>query len=207
MKRLLFAVLAILACVSVVGCSRLYDYQVDALDHFDIGYSEKLQRAFVASYHWDGADETKRIVIPDEYNGMRITELGGYYGLGVPCYFGVEIPKAYLNALCPEASQWFHSNVYERIGSVDTVYLSFDLHIGKNIEEFVEYDLNWFYEGDFFDGQEYQPKTIIVLLYYVTCDEANETFYAKDGKLYRRQDDQLVSDIFYYDFAPEGYRE
>lgn len=178
----------------------LYDnYQNNAINGFDVAYSEVLDEAFVDTYHWDGTDEAKNIVIPEEYNDMKITALGGYYGRGVPCTFGIELPESYTETLCDEANYWTSSWDYEDVGSVDTVYLNFNIHLSKNVEEITLHSLDTFREGKYFDGEEYHTKIIIVLLYKFTCDEDNETFYAKDGKLYYREDDSVVSDILYFD--------
>ena len=191
-------------CFTFTGCSLLFDYQNDAIDNFDIGYSDVLNEAFVSSYNWDGTDETKKIVIPEEYDGLKINALGGYYGRGVPCAFGVDLPDSYLNDLCGEVDRWVCSDVYEDVESVDTIYLNFDLHISKNIEQITKHTLDCFYEGTYFNGEDYPSKIIVALLYNITCDEGNKTFYAKDGKLFYRQNDELVSDILYFDHKFEN---
>lgn len=199
MKKLLASFGCFVICLSFTGCSLLFDYQNDAIDNFDIGYSDVLNKAFVSSYNWDGTDETKNIVIPEEYNGIKITALGGYYGRGVPCAFGIDLPDSYQKDLCDEVNQWIRSDIYEDIESADTIYLNFDLHISKNIEQITEHTLDCFYEGAYFDGEDYDLKIIVILLYNITCDDGNKTFYAKEGKLYYRQNDELVSDILYFD--------
>ncbi len=206
MKKLLVLFLCVFTCLTFTGCSLLFEYQTDAIDNFDIGYSEILNKAFVSSYNWDGTDETKKIVIPEEYNGTRITALGGYYGRGVPCAFGIELPDSYQNNLCGEVNQWICSDIYEDVESVDTIYLNFNLHISKNIEQITKHTLDCFYEGAYFDGENYDSKIMVVFLYNITCDERNKTFYAKDGKLYYRQNDNLVSDILYFDFDFENHK-
>ena len=202
MKKLLVAFLSVCVSLSFAGCSLLY--QLNAIDNFDIGYSKVLNEAFVSSYNWDGVCETKNIVIPEEYNGIKITALGGYYGRGAPHPFGVSLSESYKNDLCSEANQWFGSKTYKDVESVDTVYLNFNLHISKNIEQITEHTLDHFYEGTYYDGENYHSKIIVVILYNITCDEDNNTFYAKDGKLYYRQNDSLVSDILYFDHEFES---
>ncbi|MBP1573137.1 MAG: hypothetical protein J6A55_04970 [Oscillospiraceae bacterium] len=200
MKKFSMFLVCVIALLSLTGCSMLYDnYQNNAINGFDVKYSEVLDEAFVDTYHWDGTDEAKNIVIPEEYNDMKITALGGYYGRGVPCAFGIELPESYTETLCDEANRWTSSRNYEDVGSVDTVYLNFNIHLSKNVEEITRHSLDTFREGEYFDGEKYHTKIIIVLLYKFTCDEDNETFYAKDGKLYYREDDSVVSDILYFD--------
>lgn len=178
----------------------MYDYQMCAVKNFDVGYSKILNNAFLSSYNWEGSEETKNIVIPEEYNGIPITELGGYYGRGVPCAFGVSFSESLLNNLCDEANEWFVSEIYVDTGSVKTIYLNFNLHISKNIKQITEHTLNCFLEGKYFDGDDYYSKIIVVPLYNISCDEENDTFYSKDGKLYYKKDNVLFADVLYYDF-------
>ena len=197
MKKLFACLLCFLTCLTFSGCSLLFHYQYDAVDNFYFGYSEILKEAFVASYHWDETDAAKNIVIPEKYNGVKVTALGGYTGRGAPCDFCVLPPKSYEDSF--GVNQWAVSGMYEHIESVDTIYLNFDLHISKNIEQIKAHALDLFYEGTYFDGKTYHTKVIVVMLFRVTCDEDNKTFYAEEGKLYYRKNNELVSDILYFD--------
>ena len=185
--------------LTLTGCTLCYEFDGNAIDNFDVGYSDELDDAFVATYHWDGSDDTKNIVIPEEYNGMKITSLGGYTGTGLPHAFSVDPEQFYLKNYEDDVNQWFASSIYRDIGTVETVYLNFNIRISKNIEQIKCHTLDCFSEGVYFDGEEYHSKIMIVFLYHITCDEENEIFYAKDGKLYYRENDSLVSDILYYD--------
>ena len=95
--------------------------------------------------------------------------------------------------------KWLASSIYRHIETVETVYLNFSIHVSKNIQNIKCHTLDSIYEGADFHGEGYQTKIIIVMLYNITCDEGNETFYAKEGKLYYREGDELVTDILYYD--------
>ena len=77
--------------------------------------------------------------------------------------------------------------------------LDFNIHISKNIEKITLSSLNYVYVGEYSNGENYELKAMVAFRYRFTCDENNETFYAKDGKLYYKENDTLVSDIFYYD--------
>ena len=48
---------------------------------------------------------------------------------------------------------------------------------------------------------------VYILTCYVTCDENNKTFYAKEGKLYFKQTDKLVDGIIYEDFNIEDHNK
>ena len=199
MKKVMMLFLCVILLASFLGCNFFFDYQNGTIDNFDIVYSKALNKAFVSSYNWDGTEETKNIVIPEEYNGIKITALGGCSDSSLPYAFSIKLPESYLNDLCDEVNQWIGSTIYEDIGSVDTVYLNFNLHISKNINKIPYHTLDSFYEGAYFDGEDYHTKVIVVLLYNITCDEGNKTFYAKEGKLYYKQSAELVPDILYFD--------
>ena len=199
MKKLISMLLAAMLCMSFVGCNDSYQYKIHAQDGFDIGYNTGTNDAYVATYHWDGDENNMRIAIPESYNGMPITALGGYHGLGVPDAFGIELPDAYKNELSSEANFWGWSNVYTDFERVETVYLNFNIHISKNLETITLSSLGYICYGKYFDGENYELKALAVLRYTFTCDDENRIFYAKDGKLYYKEDNTLVSHIYYYD--------
>ena len=205
MKKSIVFLLCFVICLSFSGCSLMYDHQINAVGKFDVGYSKMLNNAFLASYHWDGSDEAKNIVIPEEYQGIPITDLGGYYGRGVPCAFGVSFSESLQNEFCSEANEWFVSNTYEDIEGVETIYLNFNLHISKNIKQITAHTLDIFYEGMYSNGEDYHPIIMVVPLYNITCDEDNDTFYSENGKLYYKNDDALVADVLYYDLDITEY--
>ncbi|MBQ7817658.1 MAG: hypothetical protein IJ388_02530 [Oscillospiraceae bacterium] len=199
MKKVVCLFMVLSVIILLAGCVRFYGYQIDTKDGFDIGYSNLINDAFVSAYNWDGTEEKMNIVIPEKYDGMPITALGGYHSSGLPDPFAIELSEAYKKELCGEANQWVVSSIYADIGSVETVYFDFNIHISKNIGQINTNMLGKFYEGCYFDGDDYQAKIIVVFLYTITCDDENKTFYARDGKLYYRESDELVSGIFYFD--------
>ncbi len=205
MRKTIIFVISVFICFSFGGCSSWYEYQTNAINCFDVGCSDILDDVFVSAYNWDGSQESINIVIPEEYNGNKITSLGGYYGRGVPCSFAVEPVESFKNSLCSDANLWGYSNILEDIGSVETKYFNFNIHISKNIEQIDIHNLNSIYIGENVDGQNHIIKIVLVFLYNITCDEQNEEFYSKDGKLYYRETDALVSDIFYYDHDFSSY--
>lgn len=208
MKKLLAVFMCMIICLSLSGCNQ-YEYVSNAIDNFDVGYSEDAGDAFVSTYNWDGTEDAMNIVIPEEYNGLPITALGGYTGLGVPSPFGIELTESYSNSLCSEANMWGYSSIFDDIESVETRYLNFNIHVSKNIEQLVLHSMDWIYEGTYYDYDEgnHHLKIVLVFLYSFTCDKENETFYAKDGKLYYKENNELVSDILYYDYDFSSYRD
>ena len=86
-KRLFAIALFFSLIFSLDECSLWYVYVNNAVDSFDLGYSERLGEAFFADYNWDGTEQGKNIVLPEKYNGATITGLGGYTGRGYPSPF------------------------------------------------------------------------------------------------------------------------
>ena len=97
MKRLIMLLLAVFAVLSVTACgswdwSLHYDKTYKA-GGFDFGLNTEGKEAFAAAYVWDGTEEGRRIVIPDEVEGCTVFKLGGFYGRGLPMPFYVVTPK------------------------------------------------------------------------------------------------------------------
>ena len=70
---------AVCLCVSFLcGCALFYD----GVDYgkFYVGYSKYERNAFVGMCEWNGNLDEMIFDIPDEYEGMKITEIGGYIG-------------------------------------------------------------------------------------------------------------------------------
>lgn len=136
----------------------------------------------VGFYEWDGDDNNMDVVIPDEYDGMKIRCLGGYLGTGLPCPFTINITRCLALKSDPgeETANWMggyfdaHKDELSEI-----IYKDFNLYLGKNIESIycafhpIVYTIN---------GEKiaYIPRV------RVYCDEDNYYFYSEDGKLYHR---------------------
>ena len=205
MKKLAILI-AFIMLFSLTGCSQFYDQETDAVDGWDVGYSDYYEDAYLGLYNWDGSQENMNIVMPEKYKGYKVTKLGGYSGSGYPSVVKIEPTDDAKKLLCNDASEWYHMNHISNIENSKIKFVTFNVHVSKNIKEIQELDLGGFIGGKYIkDGKEYYD--IYVLLCNVTCDESNETFYAKEGKLYYKQDDTLVSDIVYTDFNLEKHIE
>jgi len=179
------------------GCSLSYDFE--DVNGLGIGYSESENRAFISTIEWKGGD-SKEIVLPCDYNGIAIKELGGYFGTGVPCPFGIDIDI---------------ENIYtdaDRYLSVDDEDI-WDETLGRWTEKTVEdYDFiitlpkhledatyisacSFVAEYDKGDGIIYAK--IIRPRYYFIIDESSEYFYTKEGKLYEKETGRLITDFIY----------
>ncbi len=201
MKKLLSLCLMLLFALtlSLTGCCLFYNMEYDSESGFDIGYSELYNDAFAAAYMWDGKEDTTALTVPDEYDGMPVTSLGGYFGRGVPSPLQLTLDDEARRLLCPDAIEWYATDFVSDENICEFFPLSFSLHIGKNVKEINGLALFYFIVA----RHESNAKSILnyyVPLFTVTCDEENEVFYSEDGKLYYRENGQLVTGIIYGDF-------
>lgn len=202
MKKFLALILVVFTCISFCGCCSRYE--LEKLGDFDVGYSKRLNDAYLGAYYWDGTQEKTNIVVPEEYKGAPISSFGGYSGSGYPSAFGITLTDSAKEKLCDKSDEWWYMSDFTNNELGELQVVNFTVHISQNIEEIKELRLGGFIGCEYGEEGE-EMYDIFVFLCYVTCDENNKTFYAKDGKLYYKQDDKPVSDIYYYDFDLEKY--
>lgn len=186
MKRLIMLLLAVFAVLFVTACgswdwSLHYDKTYKA-GGFDFGLNTEGKEAFAAAYVWDGTEEGRRIVIPDEAEGCTVFKLGGFYGRGLPMPFYVAFPTEPEESVIPPGEE----------GGLRTEEILFTIVFGPNLTEIgnVRESEDWFAYGE--DGTPvlYHP------VFAFEVDEKNPAFYAKDGKLYTKRG-ALVTDFEY----------
>ncbi|WP_302625751.1 hypothetical protein [uncultured Eubacterium sp.] len=153
--------------------------------------------AYVSSCIWDGKDEHRDIVIPDEVNGKTVSRLGGFSGRGAPGPFRILFPDSYYLkkdgqqiSYCMEESTLSDNDFEYDIKSV-----AFTLHIGKELNKIVDIDMDTYYPKE----RGANKVTFYHPVVYVLCDKENKTFYSRDGKLYYKSNDKLVEDFAYTD--------
>ena len=196
--RILFIIVVSFFTIGLTGCSLgevslLYreSYESDGLF---ICVNRIANCCFVGSYECEGYPDNMEIIIPDEFDGVPIERIGGYYGRGVPTPFGITLYEV-MNA--PKGSEYdfvgFGSRNEFETEECAVEDVIFNLHIGKNIKVVEDVDLNEYYPHINDDGSitYYHPVVNI------TCSEDNEKFYSKDGKLYYKSSDKLVEKFEY----------
>ena len=97
MKKILTVIGAFILCLSLcgcAGCSLAYNFEVE--DEFAFCTNKIANCCFVGSCAPSG--EERVITIPDEYNGIPITRIGGYFGRGVPEPFCIDLAEEYPTA-------------------------------------------------------------------------------------------------------------
>lgn len=197
MKRLSAFVLILAFVFTFSGCQFLDSslfYSEDAhWDGFDIHINKTMKKCFVGQYNCTEYTDGMEITVPDSCDGVPVTTLGGYFGKGVPTPFNISVADIYMNT--EDDMVWSFDSINSK--SVATEYeiteLEFVLNIGENVSEIRNVKMDVYYPHINDDGSTtfYHPVVII------ECDEDNERFYSKDGKLYDKKTDELIEDFAY----------
>ena len=200
MKKFLVILLSISVMFCLSGCffdgvSSFYSNHAE-VDGFYIGINKISNCCFVGDYRCTEYTDNLEITIPDEYEDIPVKRIGGYYGRGVPTPFSISLSDSYMNAA--EGSKYdsiFCGDINEFEILEDHVIedVVFNLNIGKNIEiiEFVTMDEYYPHINDNGSITFYHPVVNI------NCSDENKHFYSKDGKLYDKKTDELISDFAY----------
>ena len=191
-RKFLAMILTICLTLCFSGCvleetSLLYS-DCTEIDGFYIAVNKTANCCFVGGYNCTEYTENLEITIPDDYNGIPIKRMGGYYGRGVPTPFSINLADSNLNA-CEYTDIIDEFDISEDYVVEDIV---FNLNIGENIE-IIEFVTDGYYPHINDDGS--------ITLYHpvvnINCSDENKNFYSKDGKLYNKKTDELISDFAY----------
>ena len=182
MKKLGILILVAMLILSS-GCAKVFDTSIfydtrDTVDGFSIVINEKAKCCYVAGYAFT-EESVRDIIIPETRLGYPVTQLGGFFGRGVPDPFCITFVnnQSMVEGGTPE--------------NAEIIEVNFNLHIGKNISEINEIaDLYTISVNDQGEKIAYHPTV------YVICDEENEHFYSENGKLYQK-DGTLVEGFAY----------
>ncbi len=201
-RNLIIVAIVLLVCLiicllddSFEGTSMLYSDIVEK-DGFYIAINKTANCCFVGNYNCTEYTENLEITIPDDYDGIPIKRIGGYYGRGVPTPFYISLADLYMNA--PEGSRYntiFNGDINEFEIPEEYVVegVVFNLNIGKNIEviKLVAMYENYPHIND--DGSIVFYRPVV----NINCSDENKHFYSKDGKLYNKKTDELISGFAY----------
>ncbi len=202
MKRAFCIAICVILCILILIPLSLFIfmsfYHADFAQYngLDIHISRGKQTCIVGRYVCEEYTPNMEIVIPDTYNGFPVTGLGGTVAFqGGPSAFYIDIGDIYMNA--PTNSKYhtvFHRDA-EDFKEYKIVELPFRLVIGKNIR-----DLSFVLSGCYYphintDG----TVTYYLPVVYITCSEQNKYFYSKDGKLYSKATNELITEFDYQD--------
>lgn len=197
-----FLAILLFACLTLYfsGCffenSSLFYSNIAEIDGFRIVINKTSNCCFVGRYNCTEYAENLEITIPDDHEGMPIKRIGGYYGRGVPAPFSISLVDLYMNA--PEGNKYnavFNGNIneFKIIEDYTVKDVVFNLNIGKNIEiiEFVAMDEYYPHIND--DGSITFYHSVV----NINCSDENKCFYSKEGKLYNKITNELISDFAY----------
>lgn len=159
-----------------------------------ITYNQLLDTACAEACLVPENTDSFEITVPDEYNGVPVEKLGRISG-SAP--FLIDLSDLYMNAY--EGSKYYAvytaeaitSDAFAESFSIQNVV--FKLNIGKNIKEINYVKMDEYYPHINEDGSIvfYHP---VVEIY---CSEDNGHFYSKNGKLYDKKTDKLITDFSY----------
>lgn len=162
---------------------------------WEITYNNLFNAAYLDCYIADSDEEDFDITVPDEYNGLPVTRFG--HGSHVPTApFHINM-DSYINA--PEDSEYnccFTKDMIVTCTDGELLRIEnvvFKMHIGKNIKEIKDVDMDCYYPHINHDGSItfYHPVAEIY------CSEENKYFYSEDGRLYKKSDNSLVRNFEY----------
>lgn len=171
MKRSKLFILIVVFLMTLTSCldSSLF-YEQTGFENPTVYCNTISKKAFIGDYIWDGDLNNTIINIPEEYEGCRVTSLGGYYGSGAPIPFTV---------FCDN-----HSQYLDDVSNINNVIeVQFTINLTKYIEKVrTTPTLDEYYIDS--------DNNIYHYTYYYNCPSDNEVFYSVDGKLYNKEDNK-----------------
>ncbi len=191
MKRIAAVILVLSMAVSLCGCSMFFaefDDEYVTVDNFKLCVNETTKECFVCEYIPQWGQDNRTVVIPEEYNGIPVTAIGGTFELKTPAPFFINLEVLYEN------SENTTSSSVSSDSSVKTVLVEYTIEIGKNIEKIESVSMDSYRLRMEYDGSVilYQPVA------YIKCSEENPNFYSLEGKLYKKGSDEPVTLFPYY---------
>ncbi|GEM_PF-2015323 len=197
-KSIVILILFALLFLCSSSCCMFYDIEDETYEGHEmcIGFAEKTNCGFIGYVAVESGDG-ETVVLPDEYRGIPITELGGYMGRGYPCPFLIEpifIEEDEEHTVFQSSVEFFEEKTGKEYLYRDIVY---HVVLPKHLKEivFVHGDAYYFVENN--DEASTEPITVYRILYEFEMDEENPYFYTEDGKLYEKKTSALVDDFLY----------
>ena len=189
------SIVTILAlAASLYGC-HFYDGPTKEIGNLTVRLNAKEEYAMAVSWKWSGDPDDTVIEIPEEAEkNIPIDSLGGPNGANAPL-------TLFHIASDSDAN---YNDINLGKYKFSTEKMVFTLKIGKNIEKV---NFGFLAAGNSFRYVAIDQEDGSVIFYkvflIVECDEQNEKFYSKDGKLYDKKNNSLVSGIPYLEDEAE----
>lgn len=177
---------------------------------YEIGYNKLFNKAAIYEVFWDGDKNNTVFSIPDEYNGISITNFAANYHH--------RTAFTYLRTQ-DDPYEFVYFNDFNENTEDEYETLTFTIKIGKNISEInhktyndyinnIEYQYDFilpeklylcgYSEKDYTDEDNYVHTLYKIVMYYEVSEE-NSTFYSVDGKIYSRETDKYINEYNYQD--------
>ncbi len=179
MKRMTIVLIMLLSAVFLPACKD--KREEDRIpDNVIFDKTEDGKGTYVSGIYWTPFSENDEIVIPAAVNGSPVTSLGGTGPLKLLC-----LDPEMTETADPRQEEYGH-----RIAFAETVL---HLTIPASAETVSGPDPDSWY-GHQEDGVLRFVRPVL----YVDCDENNQVFYAKDGRLFSKEDDTPVPEFLPY---------
>lgn len=186
----LFAACLILLTASCSSWDWSLKYSKTAkVDNMEFALNPEGKEAFVAACVWDGTEEGRRFVIPDTVEGCTVFKMGGYFGRGLPMPFYIAAESDEMPTAAGESGE--NAEGAEPV-IVEAQFL-FTIVIGQYLTEIS----NVRDPSDFLRVLEDGTVILFHPVFAFEVDEKNPAFYAKNGRLYAKRGDTLVTDFPY----------
>ena len=101
-----------------------YD-NTDVRDNFSYSWRTSDNTGYIETYFWDGSDEKRHISVPESFDDIKITEVGGIHGRGVPAPFFVDVTHGMPDK---ELRKITHM---DDVSATNTEYIDFYLYINE----------------------------------------------------------------------------
>ena len=179
----------------LTGCS--LSYNLDKNGNMDIGYSKQDKEAFIAHVYVD-LDTEIDIVLPDDYKSCTVTKLGGYIGRGVPCPFEIIYKVEDENIVDKFSIENDYLEEYsKKWSSYETITITCNVKLPKNLKKLYYMYVDDLYVVKYKDEDNKIKVKVYKTIFKFEIDKDNKLFYTKDGKLYYKLKDELVTKFIY----------
>ena len=192
---LLFILLVLLSSLtffSACDIGRRYD-NGSVVDGVYLMRNKLYKKSLAARCLWDGDTGNMVFTVPDEYCGFKVKCLGakGNPGFtGNPGSFEVRLPKT-IDGF--DSIVQYHYEPDEAT-SENTTNLNFIVNLGKYVNEIEEISKGALVGYGFKNNEgEYIVEAYYNVQIYYNIDSDNSTFYSKDGDIYYKSNDQMVT--------------
>lgn len=199
MKKIAIIALYGVIMLTFSGCCLSYDYTDE--NGLGIGYSELGNSAFISEVNIKKGDSFS-IILPDEYNGIVVKDLGGCFGRGVPCPFYINIDIQAVYPDCDECyctdEEYLYDDTLDWWDSVGIIDCEFTITLPSNLENIVDADM-CVYVAEFNSYNGTVVAKAIRPTVYLNISEDNKNFYTENGKLYDKHTKELIDGFIYKD--------